>query len=332
MDLTKFPRVHLAQLPTPLEPLKALSRELGGPDIYVKRDDCTGLAGGGNKTRKLEFLVAEAMEQGADTLVTVGATQSNHVRQSIAAAAKAGLRIEVLLEERMRRDDDYAENGNVMLDHLMGGVVHHCGPVADLNIAGEELADKVHAAGRKIYFFPAGGSSPVGTLGYIDCAAEILAQADDMNVEIDHIVVACGSQGTQAGLLVGLADANAAVPVLGISVGRSQAELERKVLSLAQDTVAYTGLTATINPDSVVCDDSFFGEAYGQPTDAMIEAVTLCARLEGLLLDPVYTGKAMSGLIAKIRAGVYKKGQSIVFLHTGGQAALHAYRTTFGGQ
>jgi len=149
MDLTKFRRVHLAQLPTPLESLKALSRELGGPDIYVKRDDCTGLAGGGNKTRKLEFLVAEAMEQGADTLVTVGATQSNHVRQSIAAAAKAGLRIEVLLEERMRRDNDYAENGNVMLDHLMGGIVHHCGPVAYLNIAGEELADKLRADRRR---------------------------------------------------------------------------------------------------------------------------------------------------------------------------------------
>ncbi len=332
MDLTEFPRVHLAQLPTPLEPLKSLSRELDGPDIYVKRDDCTGLAGGGNKTRKLEFLVADAIRQGADTLVTVGATQSNHVRQSIAAAAKTGLRIEVLLEQRMLRDDDYAANGNVMLDHLMGGIVHHCGMVEDLNVAGEELASTLRVAGRQVYFIPAGGSSVVGTLGYSGCATEILAQADDMGLQIDTIVVASGSQGTQAGLLVGLANSNAAIPVHGISVGRTRDELESKVFALARDTAEFARVTAPINRETVICDDSVVGEGYGQPTDAMIEAVTLCARLEGLLLDPVYTGKAMSGLIAKIRAGLYKKGQSVVFVHTGGQPALHAYRTTFDGQ
>jgi len=332
MDLTRFPRVHLAQLPTPLEPLKNLSRELDGPDIYVKRDDCTGLAGGGNKTRKLEFLVADAIEQGADTLVTVGATQSNHVRQSIAAAAKTGLRIEVLLEKRMHRDDDYAENGNVMLDHLMGGVVHHCGPVDDLNVAGQELADELRDDGRNIYFFPAGGSSAVGSLGYTSSAAEILTQAEDMDLKVDTIVVACGSQGTQAGLLVGIADANAAIPVLGMSVGRAREELEGKVFALARETAELAGCASPVTRESVVCDDGYFGEAYGQPTDAMIEAVTLCARLEGLLLDPVYTGKAMSGLIAKIRAGIYKKGQSVVFVHTGGQAALHGYKTVFAGR
>jgi L-cysteate sulfo-lyase len=331
MDLTRFPRVHLAHLPTPLEPLKNLSRALGGPDIYVKRDDCTGLAGGGNKTRKLEFLVADAIQKNADTLVTVGATQSNHVRQSIAAAAKTGLKIEVLLEKRVDRGDDYALNGNIMLDQLMGGVVYHCGKVADLDVAGKELADKLRADGRMIYFFPAGGSSAVGALGYIGCATEMLAQAGEMGVQIDHIVVACGSQGTQAGLLVGLAGSNAAIPVLGMSVGRSQAELEGKVFALASETADLAGVSTSIERENVVCDDRFIGEGYGQPTDAMIEAVHLCARLEGLLLDPVYTGKAMSGLIAKIRAGDYKKGQSVVFVHTGGQAALHAYRATFDG-
>jgi len=331
MDLTKFPRFHLAQLPTPLEPLKNLSRASEGPDIYVKRDDCTGLAGGGNKTRKLEFLIADAVQHGADTLVTVGATQSNHVRQSIAAAAKSGLRIEVLLEKRVDRGEDYAKNGNVMLDYLMGGVVHHCGQVPDLNTAGEELAAKLVAEGRKIYFFPAGGSSAVGTLGYISCATEILAQANDMGVQIDQIVVACGSQGTQAGLLVGFAGANAFIPVLGISVGRTQAELESKVFALASETAELVGLAIPIERESVVCDDSYFGDGYGLPTNAMVEAVTLCAQLEGLLLDPVYTGKAMAGLIAKIRAGIYKKEQSVVFVHTGGQAALHAYRKIFEG-
>ena len=329
MDLTKYPRVRLAQLPTPLEPLERLSRALDGPDIYVKHDDCTGLAGGGNKTRKLEFLIADAMEQGADTLVTVGATQSNHVRQSIAAAAKTGLAIEVLLEQRMHRDTDYAENGNVMLDHLMGGVVHHCGMVDDLNAAGEELADKLRADGRKVYFIPAGGSSVVGTLGYSGCATEILAQADDRNLAVDAIVVASGSQGTQAGLLVGLANAKAAIPVHGISVGRTKDELEGKVFALARDTADFADATSPIDRETVICDDTFIGEGYGEPTEAMTEAVGMCARLEGLLLDPVYTGKAMSGLIGRIRAGVYAKGQSVVFIHTGGQPALHAYRTTF---
>jgi len=332
MDLSRFPRFHLAHLPTPLEPLTNLSRHLDGPDIYVKRDDCTGLAGGGNKTRKLEFLVADALAQGADTLVTVGATQSNHVRQSIAAAAKAGLSIEVLLERRMSRDDDYAENGNVMLDHMLGGVVHHCGPVDDLNVEGEKLAEKLKAEGRDVYFFPAGGSSPVGTLGYSSCATEILEQAGAMGLGMDAMVVACGSQGTQAGLLVGLAVADAAVPVLGISVGRSRDELEPKVHALANETAAYMGLDRSIGRDAVTCDDAYFGDGYGEPTEAMVEAVTLCARLEGLLLDPVYTGKAMSGLIAKIRAGDYRKGQSVVFIHTGGQVALHAYKTAFTGR
>lgn len=332
MDLAKFPRIPLAHLPTPLEPLENLSKHLGGPDIYVKRDDCTGLAGGGNKTRKLEFLVADALEQGADTLVTVGATQSNHVRQSIAAAAKTGLRIEVLLEKRMSRDDDYTENGNILLDNLMGGVIHHCEPVEDLNVEGEKLAERLSAEGRKVYFFPAGGSSEVGTLGYTSCASEILDQAKETGLRIDHIVVASGSQGTQAGLLLGLAASKADIRLLGMSVGRSRPELETKVFDLANRTVRHAGWDLEIASSSVECDDRFFGSGYGQPTEEMLEAVTLCARLEGLLLDPVYTGKAMSGLIARIRAGDYKKGETVVFVHTGGQAALHAYRTAFEGR
>lgn len=240
MDVSKFPRIHLAHLPTPLEPLTNLSKHLGGPEIYIKRDDCTGLAGGGNKTRKLEFLVADALEQGADTLVTVGATQSNHVRQSI-AAAKSGLRIEVLLEKRMSRDADYTENGNILLDNLMGGVMHHCEPVDDLNVEGEKLTERLSAEGRKVYFFPAGGSSEVGTLGYTSCASEILNQARETGQDIDHIVVASGSQGTQAGLLLGLAASKADIRLLGMSVGRSRKELETKVLGLASRTAHYAG-------------------------------------------------------------------------------------------
>ena len=197
MDLTSIPRVQLAHLPTPLEPLETLSRHLDGPDIYVKRDDCTGLAGGGNKTRKLEFLMADALEQGADTIVTAGATQSNHVRQSIAAAAKMGMHAEVLLEVRTIRDDDYAGNGNIILDNLMGAKIHYCDPVDDLNADCQALADKLAGEGAKPYFIPVGGSNKIGALGYADCASEIIGQSAEMGLAVDGIVVASGSQGTQ---------------------------------------------------------------------------------------------------------------------------------------
>ncbi len=329
MDLDNFSRIHLAHLPTPLEPLKALSRHLDGPDIFVKRDDCTGLAGGGNKTRKLEFLMADALDQGADTIVTVGATQSNHVRQTVAACAKLGLRAEVLLEKAVVRDADYASNGNVLLDHLMGATIHHCEPSADLNAEGQAFADQLASDGRKTYFIPTGGSSVVGALGYTGCATEILSQSADAGLDIDAIVVASGSQGTQAGLLVGLAAAEADIPVHGICVSRGRVELETLVHALAEKTAEYAGVKTPILRENVLCDDSYYPPGYGQPNDGMIEAVTLCARIEGLLLDPVYSGKAMAGLIDKIRGGTYKKGDTVIFIHTGGQVALHAYRSTF---
>ena len=332
MNLTRFPRVQLAHLPTRLEPLAALSRHLGGPNIYVKRDDCTGLAGGGNKTRKLEFLMADALEKRADTVVTVGATQSNHVRQTIAAAAKLGLRSEVLLEKAVIRDDDYAGNGNVLLDNLMGATLHHREPTADLDAEGQALADVLASDGANAYFIPTGGSSPVGALGYVDCATELLGQSRDMELNVDAIVVASGSQGTQAGLLVGLAADKADIPVHGICVSRSGPELEELVFNLAERTAEHAGCTAPVLRHSVICDGDYFAPGYGQPNDAMIEAVTLCARFEGLLLDPVYSGKAMAGLINKIRNGTFKKDDNVVFIHTGGQIALHAYRSTFEGR
>ncbi|MBL6929888.1 MAG: D-cysteine desulfhydrase [Rhodospirillales bacterium] len=331
MDLASIPRVQLAHLPTPLEPLESLSRHLGGPDIYVKRDDCTGLAGGGNKTRKLEFLMADALEQGADTIVTAGATQSNHVRQSIAAAAKMGMRAEVLLETRNIRDDDYAGNGNIILDHLMGAKIHYCDPVEDLNVECQALADKLAGEGAMSYFIPVGGSNKIGALGYADCASEILGQSAEMELAVDGIVVASGSQGTQGGLLVGLAGGGSEIPVHGICVSRDGPELEEAVFDLAQKTAEYVGLSTPIERKNVICDGAYWAPGYGQPNDGMIEAVTLCARLEGLLLDPVYSGKAMAGLIGKVRDGTFKKGDTVIFIHTGGQVALHAYRSTFEG-
>jgi len=332
MNLANFPRVQLAHLPTPLEPLNTLSRHLDGPDIYIKRDDCTGLAGGGNKTRKLEFLMADALEKGADTVVTVGATQSNHVRQTIAAAAKLGLRSEVLLESAVVRDDDYGANGNVLLDNLMGATIHHREPGGNLDVEGQALADVLSSDGANAYFIPTGGSTDVGALGYADCAGEILGQSGEMGLDVDAIVVASGSQGTQAGLLAGLADAGSAIPVYGICVSRSATELEELVFNLTKKTAIYAGITAPITRQSVICDGAYYAPGYGQPNDAMIEAVTLCARLEGVLLDPVYSGKAMAGLIGKVRDSTFKKGDTVIFLHTGGQVALHAYRSIFDGR
>lgn len=329
MDLSTYPRLALAHLPTALEPLPNLSRHLGGPDILIKRDDCTGLAGGGNKTRKLEFLMADALEQGADTIVTVGATQSNHVRQTVAAAARLGLRIVVILSRDVTRDQDYETNGNVLLDNLMGATLHHRPPSDDLNAEGQQLADELGESGAKAYFIPTGGSTPVGALGYMDCAQEILGQSQEMGVRISAIVVATGSQGTQGGLLVGLAAENSNIPVHGITVSRPGPEQEELVFAFAQRTAKFVGLNETIERERVICDGNYYGPAYGEPNDAMVEAVTLCARLEGILLDPVYSGKAMAGLIGKIRAGEFSAGDTVVFLHTGGQAALHAYRSTF---
>jgi len=329
IDLSKFPSVSLAHLPTPLQKLERLSEHLGGPTIWVKRDDCTGLAGGGNKTRKLEFIMGDALDKGADTIVTVGATQSNHVRQSVAAAAKLGLQIEVLLERAVERDENYATNGNIMLNYLMGANVHECNANPYLNIEGQALAMKLAEQGCNPYFIPMGGSSVVGALGYTSCISELLNDATHQGFEIDTIVHATSSQGTQAGILAGLRLEDSTIPVHGISVSHPQDELEELVLELSNQTLEFAGSDLRIDCDNVICNDNYCAPGYGEPNDAMIEAVKLCARMEGLLLDPVYTGKAMAGLIDMVRSGHFIKGQNIVFIHTGGQVALHAYQSIF---
>ncbi|MBL4870142.1 MAG: D-cysteine desulfhydrase [Robiginitomaculum sp.] len=329
MGTVNLPRVELAHLPTPFERLGRLSAHLGGPNIYVKRDDCTGLAGGGNKTRKLEFLMADALAHGADTIVTVGATQSNHVRQTIAACAKLGLNVEVLLEKAVVRDDDYARNGNFMLDGLMGATIHECESGEDMDIKGQAYADTLCAQGHKTYFIPTGGSSPIGVIGYMDCITEILSQSQKLGINIDAIIAASGSQGTQAGLVLGLAQAKSNIPIYGISVARERQDLEERVFALAKRAAKLAKLDVPIERKNVMCDDNYLAPGYGLPNAGMVEAVKLCARLEALLIDPVYSGKAMAGLIDKIRKGEFTKGQNIVFIHTGGQIALHAYRSEF---
>nr|WP_316629810.1 D-cysteine desulfhydrase [uncultured Brevundimonas sp.] len=330
MHLARFARIRLAHLPTPLEPLPRLSEELG-VDLWIKRDDCTGLAGGGNKTRKLEFLLGAAFEQEADTLVTQGAVQSNHVRQTAAAAAAHGLACEIILEERTgSKASDYVGNGNVLLDRLFGATIRTVPGGTDMVAELETTAEAVRARGGKPYVIPGGGSNPVGALGYVDCAREIVVQADEMDLEVHRIVTATGSAGTHAGLVAGLAVMGADVPVLGIGVRAPRDRQEANVFKLAEETAALLGQPGRVTREMVVADCDYVGQGYGLIDQGVIDALTLAARLDGIVLDPVYSGKAMKGLIALARAGRFR-GETVIFLHTGGAQGLFGYQSEIEG-
>ena len=330
MHLSKFPRLRLAHLPTPLEPMKRLSEALDGPEIWIKRDDCTGLSTGGNKTRKLEFLMAEAQLQGADTVMTQGAVQSNHVRQTSAFAAKIGMKCHVLLEDRTGYiDDNYNHNGNVFIDLLHGATYEKRGPGLDMNAEMEVVADKLRDAGSNVYTIVGGGSNATGALGYVDCAFELLHQANDKDLVVDHIVHATGSTGTQAGLIVGLKAMNANIPLLGISVRAPKETQEENVYKLAVETASKLGCDGVVNRDDIVANSDYVGKGYGFPTEAGIEAIKMFAELEGILLDPVYSSKGAAGLIDLIRTGHFKKSDRVVFIHTGGSASLFGYTKHF---
>jgi L-cysteate sulfo-lyase len=309
-----------------------LCETLGGPDLWIKRDDCTGLGTGGNKTRKLEFLMGDAVERGADAVVTQGATQSNHARQTAAIAARLGLECHLLLENRTGSEDPaYNHNGNVLLDRLYGARITRWPADTDMDEAMEEVAAGLRDDGRKPYVVPGGGSNEIGALGYVNAALELLHQANELGLRIDHVVHATGSTGTQAGLVTGFAACNSGIPVLGVSVRAPQARQEENVFRLVQRTSEHLGIGDAVSRDQIVADDRFVGEGYGVPTDSMREALSLVARREGILLDPVYSGKGMAGLIGRIREGSFEPGQNVVFIHTGGSAALFGYPELFAG-
>ncbi|HEY5337468.1 MAG TPA: D-cysteine desulfhydrase [Rhizomicrobium sp.] len=326
MHFARFPRVHLAHLPTPLEPMERLTKHLGGPRLWIKRDDCTGLSTGGNKTRKLEFLMGEAVAKGCDTVITQGATQSNHARQTAAAAAKLGMECHILLEDRTGNNSpDYTLNGNVLLDRLHGATISKRAKDSNMNAEMENLAADLRDKGRKPYIVPGGGSNPVGALGYANCALELLHQANEMDLKIGHIVQATGSAGTQAGFVAGLVALNANIPVLGISVRAPKDKQEANVFKLAEETAAYFGAPGVVKREHIVANSDYVGAGYGVPTEGMREAVKLAARFEGILLDPVYTGKGFDGMLDHVRKGFFPKDSDVVFLHTGGSAGLFGY-------
>jgi L-cysteate sulfo-lyase len=326
VNLAQFPRVKLCQAPTPLEYLPNLSKSLGGPDIWMKRDDLTGMGGGGNKVRKLEYLAGDALAKGANHLVTQGAVQSNHVRQTAAVAAKLGLRCTAVLEHRIETNDhEYLNSGNVLLDRLMGIDIEYRPGGTDMQAAIEDVGAKLSQDGAKPYLIPGGGSNAVGALGYVHVAAELVAQLNEQGLNIDRLVHATGSAGTQAGLVAGLHALNSTIRTLGIGVRNPRDKQEANVRKLAEATLAHLGIKAPLPAHAVEANCDYVGAGYGIPTPGMVEAVQMVARTEGIFLDPVYSGKGMAGLIDLIRTGAFKKGQTVVFLHTGGSTGLFGY-------
>lgn len=332
MQLSRFPRRRYTASATPLEPLPRLSAHLGGPSLWIKRDDLLGLTAGGNKTRKLEFLVADALEHGADTLVTTGAVQSNHCRLTLAAAVREGLSCRLVLEERVAGSYDEHASGNNFLFGLLGVESVTVVPAGtDLAAAMQAAASEVAALGRKAYVIPGGGSNALGALGYVACAQELMQQSFEQGLAFAHLVTSSGSGGTHAGIVAGLSGTGAGVSVTGISVRAPKGPQAEKILGLARATAELAGAERLPDGADVVVLDDYVGEGYSIPTEGMIEAVRLFARLEGVLLDPVYTGKAAAGLIDLVRRGTFERHDNVVFLHTGGSPALYAYQDVLEG-
>lgn len=330
MKLTQFPRIVYTPYSTPIEKLENLSNFLEGPEIFMKRDDLLGLAGGGNKTRKLEFLLADAKAKKSDTIITCGAVQSNHCRLTLAAANKERMNCYLVLEQRVPNSYDKNANGNNFLYHLLG--------VTGLKIvdkgtnmleAMSDLSKELTEKGLNPYIIPGGGSNDVGGLGYVACAEEIMLQSFQMNVNFDKIVVASGSAGTHAGLLAGLLGNSNNTPVIGISVNRKSVEQRELVCQLTQKLLTKLNSSIKATLDDVIVFDEYVGDGYSLATEKMVEAVKLVARHESILMDPVYSGKAMSGLIDLARNGRIDPKEKVLFIHTGGSPALYAYTKYF---
>jgi L-cysteate sulfo-lyase len=331
IDLASFPRVRLAHLPTPFEPLDRVSKVLGGPRLWIKRDDCTGVSTGGNKVRKLEFVLGDAMANGADTVITAGAWQSNHSRQTAAAAARLGLKCHLLLSNLVGfTEPAYRQNGNILLDRLHDATIHELGDpngreiLPFLNSEVDKLTQRLKEQGARPYAIPVGASNPIGALGYVECAREIAVQSQALGIKIDAIVHRSGSAGTQAGLVAGLAVSDVQIPVLGIGGGKAPKDLEGMVFQMATETASLLGKPSAVTRSSVVAIDPNPIQ-YGHLTREVADVIKLFARTEGILVDPAYTGPALVGLIDLIRQGKFNRDANVVFIHTGGIAALFGY-------
>ena len=325
--LEKFERIKLGHFPTPIEHLKNITKYLGGPNIFIKRDDCTGLATGGNKTRKLEFLIPDAIKNKAELVVTVGAVQSNHARQTAAACTLMGLKCLIIFEQRLKdAPEAYMKSGNVFLDKLFGADIKVCPKNEDVTKFTEKIIEDIKSKGTNVYFIPGGGSNAIGALGYVECLNEILKENNKYN--FTQIVHATGSSGTQAGLLAGRKYYNCNIPVTGICV-RHKKVIQIDKVYLEAKKACEKLQCKILDKSDVIADDEYIGSGYGEPTEEMIEATKLLAKKEAILLDPVYTGKGFAGLIGLIRKKKFSKNDNVLFIHTGGAVSLSAYEWAF---
>lgn len=328
MQYDHIPRESLGFFPTPLIELTKLSKKLNGPSIFMKRDDNTGLALGGNKTRKLEFILADALAQGADTVVTAGAAQSNHCRQTAAAAASLGLECHLVLGGKEPKNFD----GNLLLDKIFGCHIHWSG----LNRKGEDipqLIDKLRDEGKKPYIVPYGGSNELGALAFVEALKELEKQCQSMDSSFTHIIFASSSGGTHAGLMLGNKILQSRYKIMGINIDKGETDqvpFNQYIVSLANNTAKLINEDCTFTDTDLMLNSDYVGEGYGVIGALENEAISLIAQTEGILLDPVYTGRAMGGLIDMIRTGKIKKTDRVLFWHTGGAPALFAYSDGLG--
>ncbi|MCL0057061.1 D-cysteine desulfhydrase family protein [Dehalococcoidia bacterium] len=333
MSMVKLPRVALGHWPTPLHELPHLSAALGGPRIFVKRDDLSGLALGGNKCRKLEYVLADALKNGVDTLITSGSSQSNHALQTAAAARKLGMEAYLVLVKGMHVETQ----GNLLLQNILNSTVNIV-EVADpsemfttMPRKMNELADELRSKGRTPLVIPAGAEFPLGTVGWVDAAEEIGRQLKDQEIDAQYVVLAHSGGGTQAGLVLGFKQLKLPLNVVGISTMYQKSAAVNEVVTLANDTARLLGFDVTITPDEVTLYDDYIGEGYGIPTEGCIEAIRLVAQTEAIFLDPVYSAKAMAGFVDLIRKGEFTSKDTVLFIHTGGVPALFAYHQELTG-
>lgn len=326
-----FPRFNLLDGTTNIQPLTRLNKQLNGVEVYVKRDDVMGMGLGGNKLRKLEYLIADAKEQGADVLITSGGIQSNHARLTAVAAGYAGLDYELVLTHAVPLEGlEHDKNGNILLEQILGAKVHNLPKGTDAKIFIEDRINTLKASGKKPYLISLGGSSAIGCLGYVSCFNEIIEQSNQSGVHFSNIIVPNGSGGTQAGLVAGLKLSGLSnISISSYSVSSQLATAQAITHKKANAVLNLLNPELKIGQDEILIDPHFIGEAYGIPTTAMIGAVKLLARTEGIFLDPVYSGKAFAGLLADIQAGKFTKGDKILFILTGGTPGLFAYRSAF---
>lgn len=322
----KLPRVRILNLPTPLEEMPRLSKTLKGPRLWIKRDDCTGLAFGGNKERKAEFAVADALEKKADVVVTTGPVQSNHARATAAAATKLGLAVVLVLRGEKPQEFD----GNLLLDRLLGADIRYvCAGMRDINSTMSEIAEELERKGHAPYVIPGGASYSVGAVAYVNAMLELVAQSREADLKIDYLVHAAGSGGTQAGLVLANEALNLGIGILGVSVEKgddSRTQLALKTAEIANAGGTLLNVEVNVKPKNVLLVEGYAGKGYGILSPECLDAIRLMAQTEGIILDPVYTGKAMAGLIDMIRNSRFRKDDNVVFVHTGGTPALFPYR------